>query len=527
MTFTRRCDKMYGEIAKGRIHMRYLLGVDLGTSGLKTVLFDEAGRAKASHTVEYEMRQPHNGWAEQDPEDWYRAVCEGARAVIAGAGVRAEDVVSVGLSGQMHGLVMLDDAGHVLRPAILWCDQRTGAQAERMKRLVGEKRLIEITANPAMTGFTAAKILWVQENEPALYARCRHILLPKDYIRYRLTGEWATEVSDASGMQLMDVARRCWSGEVLERLSIDRALLAPIYESPDVTGCVHARAAEETGLRKGTPVVGGAADNSAAAVGTGVVRKGTAFTTLGTSGVVYAIADDVSIDPQGRIHTLCASVPGKWTAMSCTLAAGLSLRWLRDTCCEGEVQRAAEQGVDPYVLMGNLASCIPIGADRLIYLPYLMGERCPHPDPNCRGVFFGLSAIHSRAHLIRAVMEGVAYSQAECVEVFRELGVPVERMTACGGGARSPLWRQMLSDLYGCPVSTLAVDEGPALGAAILAGVGAGVYASVEEGADAVVERAGAQEPDAAAHTAYQPYFDLYKRLYRTMRADFKALAAL
>lgn len=507
--------------------MRYLLGVDLGTSGTKTVLFDEAGRAVANYTAEYPMHQPHNGWAEQDPEDWYRAVCEGARAVVASAHARPEDVVSVGLSGQMHGLVMLDGEGRVLRRAILWCDQRTGAQAERMKELVGAGRLIEITANPAMTGFTAAKILWVQENEPELYARCRHILLPKDYIRYRLTGEWATEVSDASGMQLMDVANRCWSGEVLEKLSIDRALLAPIYESPDVTGQVHARAAAETGLRAGTPVVGGAADNSAAAVGTGVVRSGTAFTTLGTSGVVYAISDSVSIDPQGRIHTLCASVPGKWTAMSCTLAAGLSLRWLRDTCCEGEVLRAREEDVDPYVLMGNMASCVPLGADRLIYLPYLMGERCPHPDPDCRGVFFGLSAMHSRAHLIRAVMEGVCYSQAECVEVFREMGVPVEDMTACGGGARSPLWRQMLSDLYGCPVSTLAVDEGPALGAAILAGVGAGVYASVEQAADAVIRKAGTQRPDAAAHAAYQPYFDLYKRLYRSLKADFKALASL
>ena len=507
--------------------MRYLLGVDLGTSGTKTVLFDETGRAAASHTAEYPMLQPQNGWAEQRPEDWYAAVCEGARAVLRKSGVRAADVVSVGLSGQMHGLVMLDERGQVLRPCILWCDQRTGAQAERMKALVGAQRLIELTANPAMAGFTAAKILWVQEHEPALYARCRHILLPKDYIRYRLTGEIATEVSDASGTQLMDVAHRCWSREVLERLSIDAALLPPVYESPEVTGRVHAQAAQDTGLMQGTPVVGGAADNSAAAVGTGVVRAGTAFTTLGTSGVVYAISDDVSIDPQGRIHTLCASVPGKWTAMSCTLAAGLSLRWLRDACCEGEVQRAAQAGVDPYVLMGDMAAGVPLGADRLLYLPYLMGERCPHPDPDCRGVFFGLSAMHTRAHLVRAVMEGVAYSQAECVEVFREMGVPVERMTACGGGARSPLWRQMLADLYGCPVATLAVDEGPALGAAILAGVGAGVYADVAEAADALVRPAGAQQPDAAAHAAYQPYFALYKRLYRDLREDFTALARL
>ena len=507
--------------------MKCLLGIDLGTSGTKTVLFDERGTALASHTVEYPLYQPHNGWAEQDPQDWYRAACEGVAAVLAASGVNKAEVAGVGISGQMHGLVMLDRDGNVLRRSILWCDQRTGRQCEEITEKLTRKRLIEITANPAMTGFTAGKILWVRENEPEIYEKCAHILLPKDYVRYRLTGEFATEVSDAAGMQLMDVAKRCWSDEVLQKLEIDKSWLATMYESPEITGRVTARAAEETGLKAGTIVVGGAGDNAAAAIGTGVVRAGNAFTTLGTSGVVFAVSDSVSIDPKGRVHTFCAAVPGKWTTMSCTLAAGLSLRWMRDTCCAGEVLEAKEKDMDPYVVMGALAEKTPIGADGLIYLPYLMGERCPHPDPDARGVFFGLSGMHERGHLIRAVMEGVAYSQTECVEVFREMGVPVSEMMACGGGARSPFWRQMLADQYGVPVAALQVDEGPALGVAILAGVGAGVFASVEEGADALVKKGSVLMPDAAAHAQYMRYFEVYKQLYVNLKDSYRQLAAL
>lgn len=505
--------------------MALLLGIDLGTSGTKTVLFDEKGTALSSHTVEYPMYQPHNGWAEQDPTDWWNATCEGIRAVLTKSGADPRDVAGVGISGQMHGLVMLDKDGNVLRNSIIWCDQRTSAQCEQMTNILGRERLIQITANPAMTGFTASKILWVRENEPEIYAKCAHILLPKDYVRYCLTGEFATEVSDAAGMQLMDVAGRCWSDEVLEAFDIDKSLLAKIYESPDVTGTVTNAAAAATGLARGTIVVGGAGDNAAAAIGTGVVRAGNAFTTLGTSGVVFAVSDSVSIDPQGRVHTFCAAVPGKWTTMSCTLAAGLSLRWMRDVCCAGEVLEAEKQGVDPYVVMGALAEKTPLGADGLIYLPYLMGERCPHPDPDARGVFFGLSAMHTRGHLIRSVMEGVAYSQTECVDVFREMGVPINEMMACGGGAKSPFWRQILSDQYNVPVTTLKVDEGPALGVAILAGVGAGLYSSVEEGADALVKKGTAIAPDIARHDRYMDYLGLYKNLYTALQGSYKDLA--
>ncbi|MCL2344188.1 MAG: xylulokinase [Firmicutes bacterium] len=506
---------------------QYILGIDIGTSGTKTVLFTAGGEPVCAKTVEYPLYQPKNGWAEQEPEDWWNAVREGVSAVIAESGVRNTDIASVGLSGQMHGLVMLDGAGEVLRRSIIWCDQRTAAQCEEMTARIGQKRLIELTANPALTGFTASKILWVQEQEPERYEKCAHILLPKDYIRYKLTGEFATEVSDASGMQLMDVPARTWSGEILDKMHIDRALLAKLYESPEVTGAVHAAAAAETGLAAGAPVVGGAGDNAAAAVGMGVVTAGSAFTSLGSSGVIYAVSDKVAIDPEGRVNSLCASAPGKWTVMSCTQAAGLSLKWFRDNFCQAEIAQAEASGTDSYILLDKLAAAVPIGSEALLYLPYLMGERAPHPDPDCRGVFFGLSAKHGRAQLYRAVLEGVAYSQKECVDVFSEMGVQIGDMLVTGGGGRSALWRQMLADLYGCPIHMVQADEGPALGAAILGAVGAGLYGDLEEACGAVVRRRKVNEPIPENSAAYRGYFELYKSLYRSLRGDFKTLAAL
>lgn len=512
---------------KGWDTVAYLIGIDVGTSGTKTALFDEVAHCVASRTVEYPMYQPQNGWAEQDPADWWNAVAEGIRAVLEKSGVRAGDIAGVGLSGQMHGLVMLDDQGNPLRRAILWCDQRTGRECAELEATMGRDRLIAVTANPAMTGFTAAKILWVKRHEPECFARCAHILLPKDYIRYCLTGVFATEVSDASGMQMMDIPGRRWSPEMLELLGVREEQLGRMFESPEVTGRVNREAAALTGLCEGTPVVGGAGDNAAAAVGTGVVAPGRAFTTIGTSAVVYTVSDGVHIDPQGRVHTFCASVPGKWTVMSCTQSAGLSLQWLRNTCCTAEQAQAEQEGRDVYALMDEMAAGVPIGAGRLLYLPYLMGERSPHPDPDCRGVFFGLSAVHSRANLIRAVLEGVAYSQRECVDVFREMGVSVEDMAVCGGGGRSRIWRQILADLYGCPVSTLRVDEGAALGAALLAGVGAGVYTDVVDACAKTVHKGETYPSNREAHEAYEPYYQLYKQLYRDLREDFACLAQL
>ncbi len=507
--------------------MYYLIGIDVGTSATKTVLFDEKGTIMASASAGYPLYQPQNGWAEQRPEDWRDAVLKTLKQVTVQAGVPAADIKGIGISGQMHGLVMLDEAGEVIRPSIIWCDQRTGAEVEDMLELMPREDWIRVTANPPLTGWTAAKILWVRKNEPDNYARCRHILLPKDYIRYVLTGEFATEVSDASGMQLLDVPRRCWSDQVLEKLEIPREWLGRVYESCEVTGRVLPEIAAVTGLTTETKVVGGAGDNAAAAVGTGVVRDGTAFTTIGTSGVVFAHSSQVTIDPKGRVHTCCCAVPGAWHVMGVTQGAGLSLKWFKDQFCQDYVAAADEMRVDVYDLIDHDIRMIPPGSDRLIYLPYLMGERTPHLDPDCRGVFFGLSAIHTKPHLLRAVMEGVSYSLADCDDVLREMGVSVDEMMACGGGGKSAIWRQMLADLYGCPVKTAQQAEGPALGVAILAGVGCGIYESVEAACEKLVSVDRCSEPDPEEAAVYARYHKLYKKLYFDLKDSYKELAAL
>ena len=507
--------------------MEYLLGIDLGTSGTKTVLFDLDGVPVASKTVEYPLYQPQNGWAEQDPLDWWNASVEGIKSVLGESGIDSSLIKGIGISGQMHGLVLLDKSGSVLRKSIIWCDQRTGAECEEITQKVGKERLIQITANPALTGFTASKIMWVKNHEPDVYEKTAHILLPKDYVRYMLTGEFATEVSDASGMQLLDVPGRKWSDEVLTKLDIDKVLLAKVYESPDATGVVCQKAADLTGLKKGTVVAGGAGDNAAAAVGTGTVVDGRAFTTLGTSGVVFAHTSKVSIDPAGRVHTFCCAVPGEWHVMGVTQAAGLSLKWFRDNFCNEEILAAKGMNKDPYYIMDAQAERIPIGCERLLYLPYLMGERTPHLDPNCRGVFFGLSALHTKQHLLRAVMEGVTYSQRDSLEVLKGMGVSIEEMYACGGGGSSPLWRQMLADVFGCPVKTVASKEGPALGVAILAGVASGVYASVPEACQKIIKTNPAQNPVAENSAEYEKFYSVYKSLYPALKENFAKLSSL
>ena len=507
--------------------MAYVIGVDLGTSGTKTVLFDESGKVIASHTVEYPMYQPKNGYAEQDPADWREAAFTTIRAVMQKSGVSKDDVKAIGLSGQMHGLVMLDEKNQVIRNSIIWCDQRTAKECEEITAKVGAERMIEITANPALTGFTASKILWVRNHEPQNYEKCRHILLPKDYVRFCLTGELATEVSDASGMQLLDIPKRQWSDEVLDKLEIDKSLLAKVYESPEITGTLTSEAAEKTGLNQKTIVVGGAGDNAAAAVGTGVVRDGKAFTTIGTSGVVFAHTSQITIDPKGRVHTFCCAVPGCWHVMGVTQGAGLSLKWFRDNFSNAEKETAELMNVDPYYLMDKAALQSPIGANRLLYLPYLMGERTPHLDANARGVFFGLSAMHTKRDMLRAVMEGVTYSLRDCMEVLREMGVSVNDMMACGGGGSSPVWRQMLADLYTCPVKTVDSKEGPALGVAILAAVGAGLYKDVPEACDAIIHTANSQEPIAENIPEYEKYYQLYRTIYPALKDRFAALAEL
>lgn len=507
--------------------MAFLLGIDIGTSGTKTVLFTVQGEVVASHTIEYPLYQPANGYAEQEPQDWWNAVVGTIQAVLKKSGISAREIKGIGLSGQMHGLVMLDQNGEVLRRSIIWCDSRTAKECEEITDLVGAERLIEITANPALAGFTAGKILWVRKHEPEIYEKCAHILLPKDYIRYRLTGEFATEVSDASGMQLLDVPNRCWSTEVLEKLQIDPKLLGRVYESPEVTGTVTKAVAELTGLAEGTIVVGGAGDNAAAAVGTGVVEDRKAFTTIGTSGVVYTHTSKLAIDPKGRVHTFCCAVPGEWHIMGVTQAAGLSLKWFRDEFCGSEKDTAALMGVDPYYLMDQEAATVPIGSNRLLYLPYLMGERTPHLDTNARGVFFGLSAMHTKKDMLRAVMEGVTFSQRDCMEVIKEMGADFGEMFACGGGGSSPLWREMLADVYGVPVSTLASKEGPALGVAILAGVGAGVYESVPAACKELIQVNQVTMPNQEHQKAYEGYYQLYREIYPQLKEQFAKLNGL
>ncbi|MCR5203245.1 MAG: xylulokinase [Lachnospiraceae bacterium] len=509
--------------------MNYLIGIDLGTSSTKTVLFDEVGNIIADSKIDYPMYTPHNGWAEQEPDDWANAAVNTIANVIKDSGVNKDDIKGIGISGQMHGLVMLDEDGKVIRPSIIWCDQRTGKECDEITEKVGAERLIEITANPALTGFTASKILWVKNNEPENYAKCKHILLPKDYVRYVLTGEFATEVSDASGMQLLDVPKRQWSDEVLEKLDIDKSMLAKVYESCEVTGTITEEAAAKTGLSTSTVVVGGAGDNAAAAVGTGVVEEGMAFTTIGTSGVVFAHSKEVKIDPKGRVHTFCCAVPGEWHQMGVTQACGYSLQWYLDNCGNSYAYDAEKTGEGIYDIIDREVLDTPIGSNKLIYLPYLNGERTPHLDPDCRGVFFGLSSMHKRSDMVRAVYEGMIYSLTDCKDVLDEMGVPINEMMACGGGLKSVVKRQMLSDSFGVDVNTVTAKEGPALGVAILAGVGAGLYESVQEACKKMIHKDpdNACTPNMDNNKEYDKYHAIYKKLYDDLKDSFKDMAKL
>ncbi len=504
-----------------------MIGVDIGTSGTKTVLFDIGGDIVASSTEEYPMYQPKIGWAEQDPAHWWKAVCASVSKAIEKSGIDPADIKGVGLSGQMHGLVMLDDENKVIRNSIIWCDQRSGKECAEITRRVGEQRLLEITANPALTGFTASKLLWVRNNEPENYKKIKKVMLPKDYIRFMLTGEFATEVSDASGMQFLDIRNRCWSEEVLEKLEIDEKWLCKVYESCEATGRVTAGAAGLTGLPEGTVVAGGAGDQAAGAVGNGIVKKGVVSSTIGTSGVVFVHMDKMEVDMKGRVHTFCHAVPDCWHVMGVTQGAGLSLKWFRDNFCIEEKRTGELMGVDPYVLMDREAKTIEAGSNGILYLPYLMGERTPHLDPDARGVFFGLSAAHTKAHMIRAVMEGVVYSLRDCLGIIREMGIEETEVRASGGGGRSRLWRQMQADMFKTPIRTVKSSEGPALGAAILAGVAAGVYKDVQSACEDIVKVKDEIEPDSDTGAAYDGYYEIFKNLYIDLKKEYKNLSAI
>jgi len=508
--------------------MNVFLGIDIGTSGTKTLAMDAKGKILADAMETYPSYVPKPLWSEQEPEDWWQATIKSVRKVVKRAGLKPADVRGIGLSGQMHGSVFLDKNNKVLRRAILWNDQRTAAEcAEIEQRAGGRKKLIKMVANPALTGFTAPKILWLRNHEPRKFDKVRRILLPKDEIRRRLTGEFATEVSDASGMLLLDVAKRSWSKKLLSALELDIDLFAKCYESEDVTGTLTAEAARLLGLTTDCVVVGGAGDCAAGAVGNGIVNRGVLSTSIGTSGVVFVHSDEVKIDPDGRVHTFCHAVRGKWHMMGVNLSAGGSLQWFRNELCKADVAEAKRKGKEVYDTLTAEANKAPAGSDGLFFLPYLSGERTPHADPDARGCFVGLTLAHNRGHLIRAIMEGVTYSMRDSLEIFEELEVPVRQIRSSGGGARSPLWRQIQADCFGRKVVTINTEEGPAYGVALLAAVGAGAFKNVREACKATIRIVKQTSPERGAKRRYDRAFPVYQQLYHSLKDDFKSIAAL
>ncbi len=486
-----------------------LLGIDVGTGGTRAVLVDEAGRVLGAATAEHaEMASPELGWAEQDPRDWWRAACVAIAECLTDAGATRAEVSAVGLSGQMHGLVLLDAAGEAVRPALIWCDQRTEEESRAITERVGAKRLIELTANPALTGFTLPKIWWVRAHEPEIWSRVRSIMLPKDYVRFKLTGARATDVADASGTLLFDVVNRRWSAEMLKASDLKSEILPEVFESQEISGLVSKEGAAASGLREGTPVVAGAGDQAAGAVGMGIVEPGNVSATIGTSGVVFAATSSPVVEPRGRIHTFCHAIPGRWHVMGVTQGAGLSLRWFRDQFGGGA----------SYDTLMKEAAEAPVGADGLLWAPYLMGERTPHLDPNARGALVGLTAQHTRAHVIRAILEGVAFSLRDTFTIFRELSLPVKSIRLGGGGARSSLWQQIQAEIYGMPVDLVVAEEGAAYGAALLAGVGAGVWRSVEAACETAVHVAKRVEPIARNVELLNRRYEEYRKLYPALR---------
>jgi xylulokinase len=492
-----------------------VLGIDVGTGGTRAVVVDESGRILGSATEEHAaFASPQPGWAEQDPRDWWRAAALAVRGALKNANLSGDAIACVGFSGQMHGAVILDEAGEVIRPALIWCDQRTQAQSDELLAKFGLDRLIQLTCNPPLTNFTLTKLLWVREHEPKLWARVRKIMLPKDYVRFRLAGETAIDMADASGTLLLDVAKRAWSQEILKGTSIDEAFLPKLFESQEICGQISQQGSSETGLKVGTPVVAGAGDQAAGAVGIGITKPGIASATIGTSGVVFAATDRPTLDPKGRLHTFCHAIPNRWHVMGVTQAAGLSLKWFRE-----QFGVAGGNKSGGYDHLSEEAATAPPGSGGVFWAPYLMGERTPHLDPDARAAFVGLSASHTRAHMVRAILEGVTFSLKDTFTIFEQIGVPVSQIRLGGGGARSPLWRQIQADVYGQAVEILAAEEGAAYGAAILAGVGVGGWSSVDQACEAVVRVVSRIAPDPASSSTMQKSYQTYRRIYPALHS--------
>ncbi len=489
--------------------MTYFLGIDSSTTGVKALLIDEKGDVAGVAATELPLSTPQPLWSEQDPADWWNGAVNSIKQVLAKTNLAGEDIAAIGLTGQMHGLTLLDQAGEVLRPAMLWNDQRTGPQCDAIRERLGKQRLVALTGNDALTGFTAPKILWVRDHEPDIFAKAKHILLPKDYIRFKLTGDYATDKAGAAGTLLLDVKSRNWSTEVLEALEIPAEWLPPTHEGPEVTGLVSEATAQATGLKAGAPVVGGGGDQAAQAVGVGAVEAGIVALTLGTSGVVFAGAAEPFIEPEGRLHAFCHAVPGRWHMMGVMLSAAGSLRWYRDTLASG---------TDFDALLAPAAD-IPPGSEGLLFLPYLTGERTPHPDPLARGAFVGLTVRHTQPHLTRAVLEGVAFGLRDSFELMKSAGlVDIKQVRVSGGGAKSKLWRQILADVLNVELVTVNTTEGAAYGAALLAGVGAGAWPDVNAACEACVKLTGSTVPQAESVAKYEPVYAQYRGLYPSLR---------
>jgi len=496
----------------------YWLGLDIGTGGSRALLVDAGGRVRYSFVAPHQdMQMPRPLWAEQSPDDWWLAAQNAIRGVLKQGGADGTAVRGVGLSGQMHGLVLLDASDQVIRPALIWCDQRSQRQVDFINESLGADRVLGFIANPVLTGFTLPKLLWVRDNEPQHFQSIRHILLPKDYVRFQLTGDFATDVSDASGTALFDVVNRRWSGEMVKRLALDELILPAAFESSEVAGKVSGSAAKLTGLMPGTPVVAGAGDQAASAIGNGIVQTGEVSCTVGTSGVVFAYLEKPAYDPEGRVHTFCHAIPNAWHVMGVTQGAGLSLQWFRN-------RFAADAEYDDLTAEATLS---PAGAHGLFWLPYLMGERTPHLDANARAAWIGLTAKHQRADMVRSILEGVCYSLRDGLEIIAALGARPTSVRLSGGGARSPFWHQLFADIFNQRVTTLETQEGSAYGAALLAMVGTGEYSSAVEVCQAAIKEMATNEPQRREVEFYTARYHIFRTLYPALKPAFHAIGGL
>ena len=506
--------------------MNYFLGVDVGTTGAKAILIDEDGKVISTASSEYPMFNPKPLWSEQNPGDWWNAVQLSFKRILSNSKVDAEKIKGIGLTGQMHGLVLLDKDGKVLRPCIMWNDQRTSKECEEITSIIGFDNLLQITGNAVLPGFTAPKLMWVKKHEPDIYSRVKHILLPKDYIRYCLTNEFAMDVTDASGTSLLDVNKRSWSDTILSKLDISREWMPPVFESTEITGVLTSKAAELTGLRPETPVAAGAGDQAAGGVGTGTVRNGIASVVLGTSGVVFAHTDKLTIEPEGRLHAFCHASPGTWHVMGVTLSAAGSLRWFRDTFCQQEIEEAAKLNNDVYEVLTRRAAEVKAGSEGLIFLPYLTGERTPYPDPDAKGTFTGITIRHNKQHFIRAVLEGVAYSLRDCFELNRNMGLQANEIRISGGGAKSKLWKQILADIFNVELVTLNSTEGAPYGAALIAAAGTGAFNTIQEACERCIKKESVTEPVLENTAVYNEFYDVYKNLYPSLKPSFNKISS-